>query len=369
MPTLDLTSIEPRPEPRESASSAGLRYVSPDAPCMTRERRGRGFAYRDERGRRVTDPATLARIRALAIPPAWTDVRIACSPQAHVQATGRDQRGRKQYRYHPRWREVRDETKYARLLAFGLAVAKIRTRTRRDLAQRGLPRTKVLAAIVRLLEGTAVRIGNEEYARQNGSVGLTTMRDRHVRIRGGRLEFDFVGKAGVKHRVQLDDPRLARVVRRCQDLPGQELFQYVDESGERQRVTSDAVNAYLREISGLDLTAKDFRTWTGTVLTLRALREVGPREREREAKQAIALAIDAVAGVLGNTRSVCRASYVHPTVIDSYLDGSLFAAQERPSRPRARARRYSVDEIALLDLLESRAVTAARSRGARRRAA
>src|SRR5436190_10175993 len=254
----------------EAAKEAGLRYTSDDRPGIRRRRRGRSFQYIRPDGGAITDAAERARINALAIPPAWTDVWICPSPNGHLQATGRDARGRKQYRYHPRWREVRDEVKYGRLIKFAEALPSIRMRTNADLAKSGLPREKVLAAVVQLLEKTLIRVGNEEYARQNGSIGLTTMRDAHAKVSGSTVRFEFRGKSGIRHAVDLNDRRLAAIVKACRDLPGYELFQYIDDDGTRQVIDSCDVNDYLREICGSDFTAKDFRTWSGTVLAARA---------------------------------------------------------------------------------------------------
>ena len=272
-----------------------------------------GFEYVRPRGGVIRNPAELKRLAKLAIPPAWTDVWICADPLGHLQATGRDARGRKQYRYHPDWRVTRDETKYERMLAFAAALPKIRARTTADLACTGLPREKVLAAVVQLLEKSFIRVGNEEYARQNGSVGLTTMKDKHVNVRGSMVKFEFRGKSGVRHSVHVDDRRLARIVKNCRDLPGQELFQYVDEDGNRHKVDSGDVNAYLKEITGEDFTAKDFRTWAGTVLACVALKEMSaerehPRRGASRTPKHVVQAIDAVAGLLGNTRAVCRKS-------------------------------------------------------------
>lgn len=335
------------------ARSAGLRYVSDDDPGIVRVRVGKGFAYRDPRGRRITSQATLARIRSLVIPPAWERVWICPSPHGHIQATGRDARGRKQYRYHPRWTETRDESKYHRLLAFGSALPGIRRRTARDLSAAPLSRTRVLATVVRLLETTAIRIGNEEYARTNGSYGLTTMLDRHVTVRGSKLRFRFRAKSGVLQTVDLESPRLAATVRRCQDLPGQQLFQYLDDSGQRAAVTSSDVNDYLREIAGQEFTAKDFRTWTGTVMAACALREIAAREPaesapERLRKRQVVEAIDEVAERLGNTRAVSRRCYVHPQVLDAYMGGRTIATSVKAGRSRAG---LNADERAVLALL------------------
>jgi DNA topoisomerase I len=299
-----------------------------------------------------------ARIRALVIPPAWTDVWICPDPRGHLQATGRDARGRKQYRYHARWREVRDEDKYGRLPAFGRALPAIRRRVTRDLNRSGLPRQKVLAAIVKLLETTVIRVGNDEYARQNRSFGLTTMRDGHVRVAGSRVKFLFRGKSGVQHELELDDRRLARIVKQCRDLPGQELFQYLDEGGTVVDVSSEDVNAYLKKITGTDFTSKDFRTWAGTVLAAKLLCECEPCASTTAGKRAIAAAIDQVAKRLGNTRSVCRKCYVHPAVIDAYLDGTIVRAMGK----------LTDSEAVLLRFLERRAKAAVARHGARRAA-
>jgi len=285
------------------------------------------------------------------IPPAWTDVWICPDPRGHIQATGRDARGRKQYRYHPRWREVRDEDKYGRLADFGRALPAIRRRIDRDLRRRGLPREKVLAAVVKLLETTFIRVGNDEYARQNRSYGLTTMRDAHVRVAGSKVRFLFRGKSGVEHQLELDDRRLARIVKQCRDLPGQELFQYLDERGAVVDVGSEDVNAYLKEITGTEFTSKDFRTWAGTVLAARLLGQAEPQSSVTAGKREIARAIDEVAKRLGNTRAVCRKCYVHPAVIEAYLDGSITRALARPTAA----------EAAILRLLKKRNRTSARA--------
>lgn len=291
-----------------------------------------GFRYRRPGGRLVRDAATLARIRALVIPPAWTDVWICADAQGHVQATGRDAKGRKQYRYHSAWRTTRDEHKFDRMQAFAAALPQIRARVARDLRRPGLPRDKVIATVIQLLEKSLIRIGNEEYARSNKSYGLTTMEDRHVAVSGGTIRFRFRGKSGKSHAVAVDDPRLARIVRQCRDLPGQQLFQYVDDEGTVQDLDSADVNAYLKAVTGEDFTAKDFRTWAGTVLALSALVRCEPPSSEARAKQNVVQAIDAVSGLLGNTRSVCRKSYVHPAVVESYAAGSLprIAKRQRP---------------------------------------
>ena len=310
-------------DPVESAQAAGLRYVSDIQPGIRRKRAGTGFTYVGPDGKTIHDAAELARIRSLAIPPAYTDVWICPSPNGHIQATGRDARGRKQYRYHPKWREVRDETKFGRMLAFSEALPAIRARVERDLSLPGLPREKVLATVVRLLESTCIRVGNDEYAKSNRSFGLTTLQDRHVEISGSNLRFEFRGKSGKVHKVDLNDRRLARIVQRCQALPGEDLFQYVDDDGVRQTVGSGDVNDYIREISGQEFTAKDFRTWNGTLLAVAALKEVGAWTSQRQAKSHVLRAIDRVAEQLNNTRAVCRKYYVHPAVFESYLAGTM----------------------------------------------
>jgi len=295
--------------------------VSDAGDGIRRRRAGAGFVYVDAQGRRVRDPETLQRIRSLVVPPAWRDVWICASAHGHIQAVGRDARGRKQYRYHPRWRAVRDETKYTRMLAFARALPRIRARVDADLARRGLPRAKVLATVVRLLETTLIRVGNEEYARANNSFGLTTLRGRHVDVDGPEVRFEFRGKGGKPHAVGVRDPRVARIVRRLHELPGQELFQYVDADGARRTLDSADVNAYLREIGADDFTAKDFRTWAGTVLAALALAEVRRFRTVREARRNVGRAIERVAARLGNTPAICRKGYVHPGIVDAYLDG------------------------------------------------
>lgn len=343
-------------DPAESARVAGLRYVSDTRPGIRREQTADGFVYIDPKGEPIRDDDRLAHIKALAIPPAWTDVWICPSPHGHIQATGRDARGRKQYRYHPRWRMVRDETKYARMLAFGAALPRIRERTGKDLSRPGLPREKVLAAVVRLLETTLIRVGNAEYARDNRHYGLTTMRDKHVDVEGSQIRFEFTGKSGKRHTVGLKDRRLARIVERCRDLPGYELFQYIDEQGQRQDVGSTDVNDYLREISGEEFTAKDFRTWAGTVLASLALQELEASESDTEAKQKIARAVESVAEQLGNTPAICRKCYIHPAVIDAYLEGSLLdtLAQRTEQELADTPARLKPAERAVMLLLQSR---------------
>lgn len=349
-------SAEITPDPEASAAEAGLRYVHVDRPGYTRHRAGTGFFYRDTRGNRITDERTLQRIASLAIPPAWTDVWICPSPNGHIQATGRDAKRRKQYRYHPRWREVRDAAKYGHMIAFGQALPAIRERIDHDLRRHGLPKDKLLAAIVHLLESTLIRVGNEEYARDNNSFGLTTMQDRHAETTSSTVTFTFRGKSGIAHEVDLHDRRMATIVRRSQELPGQELFQYIDDEGKPQSVTSDDVNAYLREISGEDFTAKDFRTWAGTLLAARALAGFEEVDSESAAKHNVVQAIERVAGRLGNTPAICRQCYVHPAVIDAYLDGDTLATiRQRADTERAEhLGDLPPEEAAVLMLLHER---------------
>jgi DNA topoisomerase-1 len=310
-------------DPEAVAKTAGLVYATDRGPGITRRRAGKGWRYLAADGATIKDQRQIKRINGLVIPPAYTEVWINPNPRGHLQATGRDDQGRKQYRYHPRWREVRDETKYGRLLAFGQTLPKIRARVDEDLRRQGLPREKVLATVIRLLETTLVRVGNGEYARTNESYGLTTLLDEHVDVTGAMLRFSFRGKSGKEHHVDVHDRRLATVVKRSQDLPGQRLFQYFDEDGNQHAIDSADVNDYLRQISGQEYTAKDFRTWAGTVLAAQALRELAAVDSEAEAKQYIVRAIEEVAARLGNTRAVCRKCYVHPEVLDGYLDGTL----------------------------------------------
>jgi DNA topoisomerase I len=324
-------------------TAGGLRHVSDErTPGIRRIGTPGRFRYVHPNGRRVSADE-LRRIKALVIPPAWTSVWICPDARGHLQATGRDARGRKQYRYHPHFRQMRDEVKYDRLPAFARALRRIRRRAAADVRKAGLPRVKVLAAAVQLLEKTLIRIGNEEYAKTNGSVGLTTMRDRHARICGASIRFEFRGKSGVAHAVDLHDARLARIVKACRDLPGYELFQYIDEHGRRQSIGSDDVNAYLREVSGDDFTAKDFRTWAGTVLASQALARLARFKSTTEAKRNVAQAIARVADRLGNTRAVCRKAYIHPAVVAAYMGGKPMATDEpgvaamigrRPLRPQ-----------------------------------
>jgi len=323
IPTLGEIEICTADDPIETAQAAGLRYVNDAMPGIRRKRVGKRFSYIGLDGKTIHNPDELQRIKKLGIPPAWTDVWICPNPQGHIQATGRDAKGRKQYRYHPRWREVRDETKYDRMIAFGETLPAIRQRIEHDLALSGLPYEKVLATIVRLLDTTLIRVGNEEYARENDSYGLTTMRSQHVEVEGTKVHFHFRGKSGKEHIIDVNDRQLAKIVKRCQHLPGHELFQYIDEKGEMRDIESGHVNTYLREISGHDITAKDFRTWGGTVFAMRALEELGAFDSVTHGKQNVAQAIKSTAEKLGNTPAICRKCYVHPGVIDAYLDGSL----------------------------------------------
>lgn len=347
-------------DPVESSKLAGLRYVTDAIPGITRKRRGKYFQYFDPQGKPVRDKDILTRIKSLAIPPAWTNVWICPRANGHLQATGRDAKGRKQSRYHPRWREVRDETKYERTRLFGEALPVIRERVEKDLALPGLPREKVLAAIVRLLETTFIRIGNEEYAKENHSYGLTTMRNKHVDVEGSTVRFKFQGKSGKRHMIGISDRRLARIVKRCLDLPGYELFQYVDDDGSVHSIDSSDVNEYLRTITEQPFTAKDFRTWAGTVLACLALREFEICDSQSQAKKNIVQAIKNVAERLGNTPAVCRKCYVHPTVLDCYLAGDLVKILEAAEK-KAPKNQHSLrdEEVQLMFLLERRLKAAA----------
>ena len=337
-------------DPIEAAQAAGLRYVSDTTPGIRRKRAGTGFSYVGPEGKTVKDAALLARIRSLAIPPAYTDVWICSSHTGHIQATGRDARGRKQYRYHAKWREARDETKFGRVLAFSEALPRMRRRVEQDLSKQGLPSEKVLATVVRLLDCTGIRIGNDEYARANRSFGLTTLQDRHVEISGSNIRFDFKGKSGKNHSVSLNDRRLARIVQRCQDIPGEDLFQYIDEEGVRQTISSGDVNDYLREIAGQDFTAKDFRTWSGTKLAVAALAEIGEWTSHRQVKPNILRAIERVADQLNNTRAVCRKYYIHPGVLDAYTAGTMLKILQNGTKQAVKTD-LEPDEAAVVWLL------------------
>jgi DNA topoisomerase I len=348
-------------DPEDSAKAAGLRYTSDGRPGIRRVRRGSAFRYIGPDGKIVRSKDMLERIRALVIPPAWRDVWICPDPRGHLQATGRDVRRRKQYRYHAKWRVVRDDTKYHRLIGFAGALPVIRKRTAAELGRAGVSREKVLATVVQLLEKTLIRVGNDEYAKENQSFGLTTMRDAHVQVDGTRLRFLFRGKSGVEHDVDLSDRRLARSVKACRDIPGYDLFQYYDEDGGRHAIGSADVNAYLKEITDQDYTSKDFRTWAGTVLAAQLLRECERCVSEAEGKRVIAQAVESVAKRLGNTKTVCRKCYIHPAVFDAYLDGSILHQRIRAVRKTGG---LSQAEAAVLTLLQRRLAT----RGAKRRA-
>jgi len=322
-------------DPLESAAEAGLRYVNGSGPCIKRIRCGKSFRYVGPDGKSLRDSAHLGRIRSLVIPPAWRNVWICPSANGHLQAVGWDARGRKQYRYHPRYREVRDQTKFSRMIAFGTVLAVIRRQVQQDLKQPGLPKQKVLATVVRLLETSFIRVGNDEYAKENDSFGLTTMKNRHVHIAGAKLLFHFRGKSGQEHNIELTDRRLARIVKECQDLPGYELFQYVDEDGVGCSVDSADVNRYIRDVAGQDFTAKDFRTWDGTILATRELYAAGPCSTGQETKKAVVEAIKRVARQLGNRPATCRKYYIHPAIQAAYSDGSLFSTMEAGKQQEA----------------------------------
>jgi DNA topoisomerase I len=336
--------------------SLGLRYVSDGVPGITRRRSGSGFSYRAPDGSLIKDRDKLAWIRKLAIPPAWRDVWISPDPDGHLLATGRDAKGRKQYRYHPAWRTFRDETKFGRMLAFGKALPRIRAAVEAELRKPGLGRRKVLATVVRLLETTLIRVGNDEYAKANKTFGLTTMRDRHFKAEGAQLRFRFRGKSGKPHEVTLRNRRLAQLVRRMQELRGQELFQYLDEEGRPTPIDSGEVNDFLREIAGDDFTAKDFRTWSATVLAAWALNEFETFDSQAAAKRNVTQAIERVAGRLGNTPAICRKSYVHPEVLGAYLDGSLLEnlKAEIEEELRAELSGLEPEEVAVLVFLQQR---------------
>ncbi len=336
-----------------SAHAAGLRYVTDAMPGIQRRRHGRGFSYIDPGGAVIRDRATIRRLRSLVIPPAWTDVWICPLPDGHLQVTARDGRGRKQYRYHPAFRDHRDQTKFERMFALSDVLWKIRVRVEQDVALPGLTRSKVMATVVWLLEQTLIRIGTQEYAKANKSFGLTTLRRRHVEVEGWKLRFQFRGKSGKVHTVAITDRRIARIVQRCQELPGEELLQYLDDAGNRQIVQAEDVNAYLREITGEEITAKDFRTWAGTMLAAESLRAMGPARTRRDAERNVVRAIDETAARLGNTRSVCRKYYIHPVLIAAYLEGEVLPpSPERTWSERkpgvATLRRHEMEVLAFL---------------------
>jgi DNA topoisomerase-1 len=343
-------------DPREAAESAGLVYVSDEDRGFRRERHGDGFDYFKANGDRITDDVTLERLRKLAIPPAWTEVWICPKANGHLQATGRDARGRKQYRYHPQFREVRESTKYEHMLEFARALPAVRGKLAEHMALRGLPREKVLATVVHLLETTLIRVGNDDYARENKSYGLTTLRNPHVKVEGSELRFQFKGKSGKMWRLQVKDRRIARIIRACQDLPGQRLFQYRDEDGEVREVTSADVNAYLREITGRDITAKDFRTWAGTVMAALALRECEASATQATQKKNLKEAIERVAARLGNTPTICRKCYIHPEVLNAYVEGALLLEVKDKVEKELREDVATLrpEEAAVLAMLEAR---------------
>jgi DNA topoisomerase I len=343
-------------EYQEAAEEAGLTYVSDEDRGLSRERHGDGFRYLKPNGEPVTDEATLDRIRRLAIPPAWTDVWICTKANGHLQATGRDVRGRKQYKYHPQFREVRESTKYEHMLEFARALPAIRAKIAEHMELRGLPREKVLATVVHLLESTLIRIGNDDYAKENKSYGLTTLRNPHVSVNGSELRFRFKGKSGKSWQLQLKDRRVAKIVKACQELPGQKLFEYLDENGEAREVTSADVNAYLREITGQDITAKDFRTWAGTVMAALALREFETFDSQASAKKNLRAAIETVASRLGNTPTICRKCYIHPEILSAYTEGALMLRikQKAESELRDKLGSLKPEEAAVLALLEAR---------------
>jgi DNA topoisomerase-1 len=346
--SIELTSSDESPRNDAVADAAGLSYVSDEDPGIRRERHGDKVIYVDPDGHRIKDKAVLARIAHLAIPPAYRDVWISPAEDGHIQATGRDERGRKQYRYHDKWREVRDETKYARMAAFGRALPAIRAQVDADLRKRGFPKEKVVAAVVRLLERTLIRVGNDEYAKENKSFGLTTMRNRHVHFHGAEIEFEFRGKSGVTHKTGLHDRRLVRVVKAIQELRGQRVFQYLDEDGKKHAVDSHDVNAYLHAIVGEHFTAKDFRTWAGTVAAAKALALQPEPRSEREAKTAVTKCVKATAGLLGNTPAVCRSSYIHPGVLKAFSNKTL-----PPAFAQAEGEDYEAAVLEFLDALSA----------------
>ena len=346
--------------PQESAQEAGLRYVTDARPGLHRLSRGKSFRYVDAAGKAVKDPQTLARIKSLVIPPAWTDVWICASASGHLQCTGRDARGRKQSRYHPKWREVRDGNKYEKMLHFAEVLPVIRKQIDKDLQRPGLPKEKVLAAVVGVMEQTHIRVGNEEYAKTNKSYGLTTMRNKHVEVHGSHITFSFQGKSRVQHTVDLEDKRLAKVIRRCEELPGYELFQYVDEDGNARTIDSTDVNDYLKETTGQHFTAKDFRTWAGTVLACDLLRTMEPYESTTQAKKNVVAVIKSVAARLGNTPAVCRKAYIHPAVLEAYLGGLSKQEAKKELEEEIASRKLALrkEELALLQLLEQRSLLA-----------
>jgi DNA topoisomerase-1 len=360
-------TVETIVDPRDAAESAGLRYVSDARPGIRRKKAGTGFSYIRADGSKLTEKDVLKRIKALAIPPAWTEVWICPFSDGHLQATGRDAKGRKQYRYHARFREVRESTKYEHVVAFADALPAIREKVREHMALRELPREKVLATVVHLLETTLIRVGNDDSAKQNNSYGLTTLKNRHVSVDGNEVRFRFTGKSGKQWSLRVRDRRIAKIIKACQDLPGQELIQYVDEAGNFQDVTSTDVNDYLKEITGKDITAKDFRTWAGTVLAAMALNEVESFDSAAQAKRNLRAAIEKVAGKLGNTPTICRKCYVHPEVLNSYMDGKLVLELKAKAESELRGDVQSLkpEEAAVLALLRGRLAKEAEGAGAK----
>jgi len=343
-------------DPKDAAQSVGLRYVSDARPGIRRRKTGTGFSYARADGSKLSDADVLKRIKALVIPPAWVDVWISPFADGHLQATGRDAKGRKQYRYHALFREVRESTKYEHVVAFADELPTIRKKVHEHMGRRGLPREKVLATVIHLLETTLIRIGNEDYAKQNNSYGLTTLKNRHVAVDGNEVRFRFTGKSGKQWSLRVRDRRVAKIIKACQDLPGQELLQYVDEAGDCQDVTSSDVNAYLKEITGKDVTAKDFRTWAGTVLAAMALNEVESFDSAVQAKRNLRAAIEKVAARLGNTPTICRKCYVHPEVLNCYMDGNLVLElkSKAESELRGDVQNLKPEEAAVLALLRGR---------------
>jgi DNA topoisomerase I len=345
-------------DPAESARVARLRYVIDQTPGIRRRRSAKGFVYLAPDSKIIRDSDELQRFRSLAIPPAWRDVWICPLAHGHLQATGRDARKRKQYRYHRRWREVRDENKYDRMLGFAKKLPAIRRKVAQDLGLPGLPREKVLATVVRLLETSMIRVGNQEYKRQNNSFGLATLNSRHVNVSGASIRFEFRGKSGVRHAVDLNDRQLAKIIKQCRDLPGHELFQYIGDDGERYAIDSADVNDYLRQIAGEEFSSKDFRTWAGTVLAARALGEFHSGDKKPQLKKNILQAIEVVAQRLGNTKAVCRKCYIHPAVIESYTDGSLLQLLRRRAKKARNSAHDLASEAAVLALLNHKLVSA-----------
>ena len=354
-----------KPDNVKAAKEAGLVYVLDESPGITRKKSGSGFVYLDAHGKQIDDDETLLRIRHLAIPPAYRHVWICPNPRGHIQAVGRDDRGRKQYRYHEKWREVRDEDKYGKMIQFTRALPKIRATVAKHLRLPGLPQEKVLAAVVKFMETTLIRVGNDEYAKNNHSYGLTTLQDKHAKISRGKVHFEFRGKSGVRHEYDVEDPRLAHIAKQCQDLPGQELFQYLDVNSQVCDIGSTDVNDYLHEITGQDFTAKDFRTWAGTALAAQALHEFESFDSQAQAKRNIVKAVEAVAQKLGNTKAVCRKCYIHPEIINAYMDGNTVANVARRARKLAQSMtKLRPEEAAVLTLLERRLADAKSAKAA-----